>query len=152
METTIKQDKTGSHKEFEKLLTKDLDNRKFKEGEITTATVSEVGKKYIFVDLKAKSEGIIPIQEFQIAKELDSLKVGSSIDVYLERIESYKTGEIVVSREKARRMTSWKKMEKAFKNQTEVEGAITSRCKGGFVLILNLVYVFCQVRRLIPSH
>ena len=134
--------KNKNSKEFESLLKEDFKKRDLKEGSIVKATISEVGKKYIFVDLKAKSEGIIPIQEFQIAKELDSLKVGSSIDVYLERIESYKTGEIVVSREKARRMTSWKKMEKAFKNQTEVEGAITSRCKGGFVVNIESCLCF----------
>ena len=129
-------------KEFESLLKEDFKKRDLKEGSIVKATISEIGKKYIFVDLKAKSEGIIPIQEFQIAKELDSLKVGSNIDVYLERIESYKTGEIVVSREKARRMTSWKKMEKAFKNQKEVEGIITNRCKGGFVVNIESCLCF----------
>ena len=51
MEETIKQDKSKSHKEFEKLLSQDWGNRKFKEGEITTGIVSQVGKKFIFVDL-----------------------------------------------------------------------------------------------------
>ena len=52
MEETIKQDKSKLHKEFEKLLSEDWDNRIFKEGEVTTGIVSEVGKKFIFVDLK----------------------------------------------------------------------------------------------------
>ena len=52
MEEIIKQDqdKDTSHKEFKKLLSEDLNNRKFKEGELTTAIISEIGKKYIFVD------------------------------------------------------------------------------------------------------
>ena len=41
---------------------------------------------------------------------------------------------VVVSREKARRAKSWKKMEKAFENKEEVKGIIISRCKGGFVV------------------
>ena len=98
-------------KEFENLLKEDFKKRDLKEGAIVKATISEIGKKFIFVDLKAKSEGIIPIEEFKITKELDGLKVGSKIDVYLEAIESAK-GELVVSREKARRMSSWKRMEK----------------------------------------
>ena len=36
--------------------------------------LSEIGKKHVFVDLKAKSEGIIPIEEFKISKEIDKLK------------------------------------------------------------------------------
>ena len=115
-------------KEFESLLEEDFKKRDLKEGSIIKATVSEIGKKHIFVDLKAKSEGIIPIEEFKISKELESLKIGAKIEVYLERIETYK-GEILVSRERARRMGSWKKMEKAFQSQEEVEGIITSRVK-----------------------
>ena len=56
-------------------------------------------------------EGMIPIEEFKNDDELSKLKVGSQIDVYLERIESFK-GEIIVSRDKARKMKAWKKMEK----------------------------------------
>jgi small subunit ribosomal protein S1 len=133
MEETIKQDKTASHKEFEKLLSQDLDNRKFKEGEITTAIVSQVGKKYIFVDLGLKSEGAIPIEEFKLSKEINKIEVGSKIDVLLEKIEN-KHGDVVVSREKARRASSWKKMEKSFEKQEEVQGVIISRCKGGFIV------------------
>ena len=106
----------------------DFKKRDLKEGAIVKATISEIGKKFIFVDLKAKSEGIIPIEEFKITKELEGLKVGSKVEVYLERIEGFK-GEIVVSREKARRMSSWKRMEKAFKDEEEVSGKITSRTK-----------------------
>jgi len=80
MEETIKQDKSKSHKEFEKILAKDLDKRKFKEGEVTTGIVSEIGKKFIFVDLGLKSEGAIPIEEFKLTKEIDKIKIGSKID------------------------------------------------------------------------
>ena len=132
MQEIIKE-KTESHKEFEKLLSQDLDNRKFTEGEITSAIISEVGKKYIFVDLGLKSEGAIPIEEFKLSKELDQIKVGSKIDVLLERIED-KSGDVVVSREKARKAFAWKKMEKAFESKEEVKGMIISRCKGGFIV------------------
>ena len=46
MEEVLKQDKNRSHKEFEKLLAEDLGNRKFKEGEIATGIVEEIGKKW----------------------------------------------------------------------------------------------------------
>ena len=128
-------------KEFESLLNEDFKKRDFREGKIIKAIVSEIGKKYVFVDLKAKSEGTIPIEEFKISKELDNLKVGSKIDVYLEKIESYK-GEIIVSREKARRMGSWKKMEKAFEDQKEVEGVITNKVKGGFIVNIDSCLCF----------
>ena len=133
MEQIAKADKSKPHKEFEQLLSQDLDKRKFKEGEITTGIVSEIGKKFIFVDLGLKSEGAIPIEEFKLTKEIDKIKVGSKIEILLEKLEN-KFGDVVVSREKARKAHSWKKMEKAFENQEEVNGIIISKCKGGFVV------------------
>jgi len=141
MEETIKQDKSKSHKEFEKLLSQDWGNRKFKEGEITTGIVSQVGKKFIFVDLGLKSEGAIPIEEFILTKEIDKIEVGSKIEVLLEKIEN-KSGDVVVSREKARKAYSWKKMEKAFENKEDVKGIIISRCKGGFVVDVDSCLCF----------
>ena len=41
------------------------------------------------MDLGLKSEGAIPIEEFKFSKEIDKIKVGSKIDVFLERIEKY---------------------------------------------------------------
>jgi len=133
MEENINQEKSKSHKEFETLLSEDLKNRKFKEGEITTGIVEEIGKKFVFIDLGLKSSGAIAIEEFKLTKEMDSIEVGSKVDVLLEKIEN-RDGEVVVSREKARRAKSWKKMEKAFENKEEVKGIIISRCKGGFVV------------------
>ena len=119
MEEILKQEKGKSHQEFEKLLSQDLNNRKFKEGEITTGVVSQVGKKFIFVDLGLKSEGAIPIEEFKLSREIDKIEIGSKIDVLLEKIEN-KNGDVVVSREKARKAHAWKKMEKAVEKKDEV--------------------------------
>ena len=68
MEEILKENKSKSHKEFEKLLTEDLTNRKLKEGEIVTGIVSSIGKKHVFVDISAKSEGAISVDEFKLAK------------------------------------------------------------------------------------
>ena len=123
-------------KEFSNLLDQDFKNRKLKENEIVKATVCEITKNYIVVDCKAKMEGMIPIEEFKNDDELSKIKVGSQIDVYLERIESFK-GEIVVSRDKARKMKAWKKLEKVFETQEEMTGYITGKVKGGFVTTVD---------------
>ena len=141
MEEILKQDKSKFHKEFEKLLSKDLENRKFKEGEITTGTIEEIGKKFVFIDLGLKSSGAIPIEEFKLTKEMDKIEIGSKVDVLLEKIEN-RDGEIVVSREKAKRAKSWKKMEKAFENKEEVKGIIISKCKGGFAVNVDSCLCF----------
>ena len=124
--------KSPIHKEFQNLLDQDFKDRKLKENEIIKATVTEITKNYIVVDCKAKMAGMIPIEEFKNDEELNKLKVGSQIEVYLERIESFK-GEIIISREKARKMRAWKKMEKVFETQEEMTGYITGKVKGGFI-------------------
>ena len=147
MEEILKQNKNKFNKEFEKLLSEDLENRKFKEGEITTGTVEEIGKKFIFIDLGLKSSGAIPLEEFKLTKEIDKIEIGSKIDVLLEKIEN-KNGEIVISREKARRAKSWKKMEKAFENKEEIKGMIISRCKGGFIVNVESCLCFLPASQL----
>ena len=141
MEEILKQDKSKSHKEFEKLLSEDLETRKFKEGEITTGIVEEIGKKFVFIDLGLKSSGAVPIEEFKLTKEMDKIEVGSKVDVLLEKIEN-RDGEVVVSREKARRAKSWKKMEKAFESKEEVTGIILSKVKGGFAVNVDSCLCF----------
>ena len=121
-----------SYKEFQNLLDQDFKDRKLKENEIIKATVTEITKNFIVVDCKAKMEGMIPVEEFKNDDEFKEIKVGTQIDVFLERIESFK-GEIVISRDKARKMKAWKKMEKVFETQEEMTGYITGKVKGGFI-------------------
>ena len=130
-EQEIKQS-SALHKEFKSLLEKDFEDRKLKENEIIKATVTEITKNFIVVDCKAKMEGMIPIEEFKNDDELSKIKIGSQIDVYLERIESFK-GELIISRDKARKMKAWKKLEKVFETKEEMTGYITGKVKGGFI-------------------
>ena len=111
----LTKNKSSSYKEFEKLLNEDFKDRKLKENQIIKATVTEITKNFVVVDCKAKMEGMIPIEEFKNDEEFKSLKVGTEIEVYLERIESIRSGEIIISREKARRMKAWKKWKRFLK-------------------------------------
>ena len=122
----------NSLKEFQNLLDQDFKDRQVKENVIIKGVVTEITKNFVVVDCKLKMEGMIPVEEFKNDEEFSKLKVGSKIDVYLERIESFK-GEIIISRDKARKMKAWKKMEKVFESQEEMTGYITGKVKGGFI-------------------
>ena len=128
-------------KEFENLLNEDFKGRKLKENQIIKAQITEITKNFVVVDCRAKMEGMIPVEEFKINDEIKSLKVGKTIDVFLERVESFK-GEIVVSREKARRLNAWKKMEKVFDSQEELTGYITGKVKGGYICTVDSLPTF----------
>jgi small subunit ribosomal protein S1 len=125
-----------SQKEFQNLLEQDFKDRKLKENEIIKATVTEITKNFIVVDCKAKMEGMIPIEEFKNDDELSKIKIGSQIEIYLEKIESFK-GEIIISRDKARKMKAWKKLEKVFETKEEMTGYITGKVKGGYITTVD---------------
>ena len=123
-------DSSPLHKEFQSLLDKEFKELP-KENQIIKATVSEITKNYVILDIKnAKMEGMIPIEEFK--DELSKLKVGSTTEIFIDRLESFK-GEIIVSRDKARRLGAWNRVVKAFENQEEITGEVRTRIKGGYI-------------------
>jgi len=120
------------HQEFQALLDADFKDRRVKEGEIIKATVTEITPKFIVVDAKLKMESMIPIEEFKNDEILSKLKIGSTLEVFLDRVENFR-GEVVISYDKAKKMKAWKKMEKVFESQEELTGYITGKVKGGFI-------------------
>ena len=129
------------HKEFQSLLDEDFKDRKVKEGEIIKATVTEITPKFIVADAKLKMEAMIPIEEFKNDDELSELKVGSTIDVFLDRIESGR-GEIIISRDKARKMKAWTRMIAAFETQEEITAIIETKIKGGYIANCSGLHCF----------
>ncbi|MDC0349263.1 30S ribosomal protein S1 [Alphaproteobacteria bacterium] len=118
----------------------DLLNESFKdknrvEGTVVKGTIIAQEKEVFIVDVGLKSEGRISIREFGASKGAD-LKVGDIIDVYVERMEN-RDGEIILSREKARREAAWEELEVLHKKEERVTGVIVSRVKGGFTVDLS---------------
>ena len=68
----------------------------------------------------------------KLLKEEGNLKLGSEISVLIVKLED-KKGDLIISREKAKKIKSWKQLEKAFENNQEVQGMIVSKIKGGFI-------------------
>ena len=65
----------------------------------------------------------------------------NNLELSVEKLED-KNGDLVISREKARKMKSWKKLEKAFENNEEIEGRIISKLKGGFCVEIQSTFCF----------
>ena len=134
MEEIYKDLSSPKSKEFEKLLNTEFSKSQISEGKIADGTITKITNKLIFLELPgAKSEGTLDINEMKLLKEEGSLKVGSKISVLVVKLED-KKGDLVISREKAKKIKSWKQLEKAFENNEEVQGRIISKIKGGFVV------------------
>ena len=93
------------------------------------------------IDVGLKMEGRVPVREFSIPGKPADLKVGDTVEVYLERIENA-LGEAVLSREKARREESWTRLEEKFNAKEQVEGVIFNKVKGGFTVDLDGAVAF----------
>ena len=134
MEEIYKDLSSPKSKEFEKLLNTEFSKSQISEGKIADGTITKITNKLIFLELPgAKSEGTLDINEMKLLKEEENLKVGSKISVLVVKLED-KKGDLIISREKAKKIKSWKKLEKAFENNEEVQGRIISKIKGGFVV------------------
>ena len=78
-----------------------------------------------------KSEGVIPLDEFRNNKGEVDVEVGAEVQVALEAVEDG-YGETRISREKARKISTWKMLEEALETGEFVTGKILNRVKGGF--------------------
>jgi len=124
-----------SREEFESLLKEvHRENESF-EGRVVEGRVVAIEGDFALIDVGLKSEGRIPLREFRAPGGPAEVKIGDTLEVYVDRLENAQ-GEAVLSRERARREESWVGLEKSFKAGEPVEGAIFGRVKGGFTVDL----------------
>ncbi|MDC0059610.1 S1 RNA-binding domain-containing protein [Pelagibacteraceae bacterium] len=140
MEEVAKQNKDKSYEEFKSLLAKE--QRSYKENSIVKATVKEIGKKFIVVDLNLKTESYIPIFEFESLNELKNLEVGKQISVLLERSDT-KDGNVICSFERARKKELWEKLESKYNEGKPLSGKLVSKVKSGYAIDLGGFLAFC---------
>ncbi|MBD3235629.1 MAG: 30S ribosomal protein S1 [Candidatus Eisenbacteria bacterium] len=112
--------------------------RNLEEGEVLRGRVLRVDEKDVLVDVGFKSEGIIPLEEFG---DVESIKVGDEIDVFLERIEDDQ-GMVVLSKQRADFVKVWDRVREAAEKGEVVEGRLVRKIKGGVVVDLFGVEAF----------
>ena len=125
------------------------DSQKLVEGTIVKAVIIEITDKNVVVDVGAKSVGYLPKNEFQ-----EDVEEGDVIDLYLEKIEDRK-GELVVSYQKGQRLKTWEQLSNCLADDTEFEGEIIGRVKGGYAVDIGYITVFLpksQVDVVMPTE
>ncbi len=128
-----------SKEEFNKMLAEyEATIKDIKEGEIIKGRVLQITRDDVIVDVGFKSEGAIPIDEFQSPEDI---AIGEEIDVYLDAIED-QDGQLVLSKLKADFMRVWDNIKEAYNNDELVRGKLVRRIKGGIVVDLLGVDAF----------
>ena len=130
-----------SREDFAAMLEQSFETQSPQEGQVIKGTIVAIENDFAMVDVGLKTEGRISLQEFAMPGIPADIKVGDTVEVYLERVENA-LGEAVLSRDKARREESWVKLEKAFTDVTRVTGVIFGRVKGGFTVDLDGAVAF----------
>ncbi len=129
---------TGQETEFEKLYNQSL--KRFQAGTLVKARVLQVRSGVVMLDLGYKSDGIIPVEQFS-DEELKALKPGDEIEVLLEAAED-SNGNIMLSREKAKKLQVWDDLNRAYQAGTPVKGKVLSTIKGGLSVDIGGVDAF----------
>ncbi|MFN5561762.1 MAG: 30S ribosomal protein S1 [Opitutaceae bacterium] len=103
-----------------------------KEGAIIPGVITEIRQNDVIVDIGAKAEAVVPANEFV---DLGELQIGSTIDVLLEKLED-KSGNPVVSFDKAEQKKNWDNILTRFPEGSVASGRVRAKVKGG--LIVNI--------------
>lgn len=109
-----------------------------KEGEIIEGRIVNINQVGVAVDIGFKSEGMIDLDEFD---DLDSIKRGDTISVFLEAVEG-RRGELILSKRKADFLKIWEEVRIIHDEQTIVQGKCLRRVKGGIVVDLMGIDAF----------
>ncbi len=115
-------------KEFEQLVSKNFVDTA--DEEVVVGTVVYLTEREAIIDINAKSEGVISLNEFRYNPDL---KVGDQVEVLID-IREDKTGQLVLSHRKARTIKAWDRVNKAHDEELVVNGFVKCRTKGGMIV------------------
>jgi len=108
------------------------------EKKVIDGTVVGLSDRDVIVNIGFKSDGLVSASEF---KDLDDLKVGDTVQVYIEEQENA-NGQLVLSRRKAKIVRAWEKIQGALDNDEVIEGFVKRRTKGGLIVDIYGVEAF----------
>jgi small subunit ribosomal protein S1 len=112
----------------------DTSVKKFDLGTILRGRILGVIGNNVILDTGYKSEGTIPLTEFDSAEEVE---VGTEIEVMLESFED-DTGLIQISKRKADRIRGWEKIVDKYKEGDVVTGKVVRKIKGGLLVDVGI--------------
>lgn len=103
-------------------------------GQILKGRIVEITKDFVVVDVGLKSEGLVPMNEFG---EPEELFLGNEVEVFLDQAEG-EDGQIVLSRDKARRQRQWEYIVNHCKEGSIVKGKVIRKVKGGLMVDIGM--------------
>ncbi len=103
--------------------------KKLRDGEIIKGKIVSIKQNEVLVDVGFKSEGVVSVTEF-LPEELE---VGKELDFYIDSIEN-DAGMICLSHIRAKQMQGWNRVVEKHNSGELIEGKVTRKVKGGFIV------------------
>jgi len=105
--------------------------------EVLQGTVLSITAKDVIIDFGYKSEGLVPIEQFQTPGGEITVHSGDAVDVMIEHGEQPE-GYVLLSHTRAARLRIWDNLEKAYQEQLIVSGRVLGRIKGGLAVDVGI--------------
>ncbi|MAM29354.1 MAG: 30S ribosomal protein S1 [Flavobacteriaceae bacterium] len=118
----------GQLEEFEKLVAENFVDTL--DDEVVEGEVIHLTDRDAIIDINAKSEGVISLNEFRYNPDL---KVGDKVEVLID-VREDSTGQLILSHRKARTIKAWDRVNAAHDEGTIVNGFVKCRTKGGMIV------------------
>ena len=112
----------------------------FEEGDLVTGTIVKIDHDEVLLDIGFKSEGVIPVRELSIRKDVDPSEVvtmGDQIEALVLQKED-KDGRLILSKKRAEYERAWISVEEKFNGGENVVGEVIEVVKGGLILDIGL--------------
>jgi small subunit ribosomal protein S1 len=127
--------------EFERLLSEHDTSSAMRQGDVIVAEVIRVESDFVVLNAGLKSEARLPISEFLDDNGDLEIEVGASVAVSLESLDDG-YGSTGLSRARAKVLSAWAELEKAFKDNANVTGKVFGKVKGGLNVTVKGVRAF----------
>src|SRR5437763_532314 len=128
MEKQLSERTNGGTNDFESLMEESL--KAPRSGDVLVGRVLLVTRDNVIIDINYKCEGQVPLAEFLDHEGKVAVKEGDEVDVYFEGTET-ENGTVMLSHAKAEKFKIWRELERAFQDETPVEGVILGKVRGG---------------------
>ncbi|AWD32525.1 30S ribosomal protein S1 [Candidatus Kinetoplastibacterium sorsogonicusi] len=130
-----------NNESFADLFALSLKQQDMKSGEVITAEVVRIDRHFVIVNANLKSESLIPIEEFLNDQGELEVNPGDFVSVAIDSLENG-YGDTILSRDRAKRLSAWLKLEQALESGELINGTITGKVKGGLTVMTNGIRAF----------
>ena len=105
--------------------------------EVLQGTILAITGKDVIVDFGYKSEGLVPLEQFQNPSGQTTVQVGDVVDVMIDHGQQPE-GYVLLSHTRAARLRIWDNLDKAFQEQLVISGRVLGRVKGGLAVDVGI--------------